>query len=269
MTENIPKQQPFDNDMEPKKTKKPFFTPLTFGLGCGGLLIIILLAIVGFLYWVYVNLLVDQPLEFQMPTVSQKVFESAQAKIEKITTGDADEITLSEEEANAYIQNTFLPELIQGDKEKPGKGILIINADNSLQVKMSIPVSEKYLNIAYEGKAAVKQGKLVLDTTTKAVVGKFDDFSDQIPKLFSTFYNQEQFTTTLHSVTVENQQLHIKTAAKQPEAEGVPGDGKTPPADKAGAEPGGEKTSSDAPPAETGGGENGEPPAEEATTQDN
>jgi hypothetical protein len=204
-------------------------------MGCGGLILVRVVILVGIMVYVDRYMLSEKPLDFSMPEISAEKAASAEAKLKGFQEKKTETIRISEEEANAFFQKAVLPKLIEKEMENPGKGLLSINDDNTIAVQFSLPYSfpmfsEKFLNLHYEGGASIQEGKLSLTDPKKAVVGTFEEFSDEIASFFNTLNKKHNFLEADTVITVENSGLLVQRKKEEKhEAAEKPGDK---PADK-------------------------------------
>jgi hypothetical protein len=208
----------------------------TCALGCGGLLLIVL---VGIGYWIYQNVqfvlenTAEAPLDFALPAVAAADAARGEQKAERLRTGETNEALFTAGELNAFLQKGLqqVPAAAEARVRvdfQPGDRIRI-RSTSVLDIRF---VGKRYANLDYLGRLDVKDGALSLSDVERFVVGEKDRRGD-VEEILEEMRSELELLRTLkkgphddvaraferiESLRLEGGRLHVKLKPAAPAA---------------------------------------------------
>lgn len=200
--------------------KKSFFTPFTCCLGCGGLGIVVMGLLGYFIYYLYSNMLDDNPLPFNMAPAAEVQVAAMEGKVKALESGVQPSISLTVDEVNALIQEKFLPVFAAKFDAEPEqcKSVYGLTPDGKLDFKFSCPIWGRHLNVQFIGRAFFEDEKLQFSDVDKCQIGQFSD-PEALRSYIATTFKEQIIQNKLNTIRIENGQM-VVTAPPGKQAEG-------------------------------------------------
>ena len=164
----------------PPSPPRRFFRPMTCCLGCGGLLVLVCVALVGSVFWIGSKLLVPQPLEFDAPQFTESDKAGARAKLDALKNGEVRETAFTAAELNAILMEALTTAAEDHDADPaPYRGRIDLGPGEALALKLSVPVRASsapdadvsYLNLDIQCTPFIEKGTLQFKDITRASIG--------------------------------------------------------------------------------------------------